>query len=129
MIKSFKHKGLERFFKTGDKSGIQATHAKRLRLQLTALNYAETPQQMDIAGWDLHPLSHDLKNHYEPNSISEIVPAKDEPEKLSSFNFTEERFERLVRQAYDQEKISISRAAEMLNLSAEEMRERVAEWL
>lgn len=72
---------------------------------------------------------HDLKNHYEPNSISEIVPAKDEPEKLSSFNFTEERFERLVRQAYDQEKISISRAAEMLNLSAEEMRERVAEWL
>ncbi|MBR7002630.1 MAG: type II toxin-antitoxin system RelE/ParE family toxin [Neisseriaceae bacterium] len=64
MIKSFKHKGLERFFKTGDKSGIQATHAKRLRLQLTALNYAETPQQMDIAGWDLHPLSHDLKNHY-----------------------------------------------------------------
>ncbi|MBO7485610.1 MAG: ImmA/IrrE family metallo-endopeptidase [Spirochaetaceae bacterium] len=72
---------------------------------------------------------HDLKNHYEPNSIADITPAKDEPEKLSSFNFTEERFERLVRQAYEQEKISISRAAEILNLSAEEMRERVAEWL
>ncbi len=72
---------------------------------------------------------HDLKNHYEPNSISDLVPAKDEPERLSSFNFTEERFERLVRQAYEQEKISISRAAEILNLSAEEMRERVAEWL
>ena len=62
MIKSFKHKGLERFFRTGDKSGIQATHAKRL--QLTLLNHAETPQQMDIAGWDFHSLSHDLKNHY-----------------------------------------------------------------
>ncbi len=72
---------------------------------------------------------HDLKNHYEPNSISDITPAKDEPEELSSFNFTEERFERLVRLAYEQEKISISRAAEMLNLSAEEIRERVAEWL
>ncbi len=73
--------------------------------------------------------NHDLKNHYEPNSISEIAPAKDEPRKLSSFNFTEERFERLVRQAYEQGEISISRAAEILNLSAEEMRERVAEWL
>ena len=72
---------------------------------------------------------HDLKNHYEPNSISDITPAKDEPAELSSFNFTEERFERLVRLAYEQEKISISRAAEMLNLSAEEIRERVAEWL
>ncbi len=72
---------------------------------------------------------HDLKNHYEPNSLSDITPAKDEPEKLSSFNFTEERFERLVRQAYEKDKISISRAAEMLNLSAEKMRERVAEWL
>lgn len=72
---------------------------------------------------------HDLKNHYEPNSISDIAPAKDEPKELSSFNFTEERFERLVRQAYEQEKISISRAAEILNLSAEEIRERVAEWL
>lgn len=72
---------------------------------------------------------HDLKNHYEPNSIADIAPAKNEPKELSSFNFTEERFERLVRQAYEQEKISISRAAEILNLSAEEMRERVAEWL
>lgn len=72
---------------------------------------------------------HDLKNHYEPNSISDITPAKDEPKQLSSFNFTEERFERLVRLAYEKEKISISRAAEMLNLSAEEIRERVAEWL
>lgn len=72
---------------------------------------------------------HDLKNHYEPNSISEFAPAKDEPKKISCFNFTEERFERLVRLAYEQEKITISRAAEMLSLSAESMRERIAEWL
>lgn len=72
---------------------------------------------------------HDLKNHYEPNSISELAPAKDEPKKISCFNFTEERFERLVRLAYEQEKITTSRAAEMLSLSAESMRERIAEWL
>ena len=72
---------------------------------------------------------HDLKNHYEPNSISELAPAKDEPKKISCFNFTEERFERLGRLAYEQEKITISRAAEMLSLSAESMRERIAEWL
>lgn len=72
---------------------------------------------------------HDLKNHYEPNSISELAPAKDEPKKISCFNFTEERFERLVRLAYEQEKITISRAAEMLSLSAKSMRERIAEWL
>lgn len=72
---------------------------------------------------------HDLKNHYEPNSISELTPAKKELKELSCFDFTEERYERLVRQAYEQEKISISRAAEMLSLSAESMRERIAEWL
>jgi predicted HTH domain antitoxin len=53
----------------------------------------------------------------------------DEPAELSPFSFTEERFERLVRQAYENEKISISRAAEILNLSTMQMRERVAEWL
>ena len=70
-----------------------------------------------------------MKNNYEPKSISEIVPATDEPAELSSFSFTEERFERLVRLAYEQEKVTMSRAAEILNLSATEMRERVAEWL
>ena len=73
--------------------------------------------------------NHDLKNNYEPKSISEIVPALDEPAELSPFSFTEERFERLVRQAYEQQKITISRAAEILNLSTMQMRERVAEWL
>ncbi len=41
MIKSFRHKGLERFFKTGSTSGIQAKHAVKLQIQLTALNVAK----------------------------------------------------------------------------------------
>ncbi|MFZ9997646.1 MAG: peptidase, partial [Burkholderiaceae bacterium] len=30
MIRSFKHKGVERFFKSGSLAGIQAAHAPRL---------------------------------------------------------------------------------------------------
>lgn len=64
MIKSFKHKGLERFFKTGNTSGIQAQHASKLKILLTALHHAENPQQMDMPGWKLHALKGQLKNHY-----------------------------------------------------------------
>ncbi len=31
MIKSFKHKGLAKFFKSGSTAGIQANHANKLR--------------------------------------------------------------------------------------------------
>ncbi|MCP3674586.1 MAG: Killer protein, partial [Gammaproteobacteria bacterium] len=31
MIKSFKHKGLEKFYESGSTRGIQANHAKKLR--------------------------------------------------------------------------------------------------
>lgn len=64
MIKSFQHKGLERFFKTGTKAGIQPHHAQKLRLQLTALNIAETPEEMNVPGWRYHALSGDLSGFY-----------------------------------------------------------------
>jgi proteic killer suppression protein len=38
MIKSFQRKGLEKFFLTGEMKGIQANHAKRLRLILGILD-------------------------------------------------------------------------------------------
>ncbi|KAA1192324.1 type II toxin-antitoxin system RelE/ParE family toxin [Photorhabdus heterorhabditis] len=56
MIKSFKHKGLEKFFKTGSTSGIQPKHATKLQIQLTALNMAKKPEDMSAPGWKLHPL-------------------------------------------------------------------------
>ncbi|SPZ22793.1 Plasmid maintenance system killer protein [Providencia rettgeri] len=46
MIKSFKHKGIEHFFKMGITSGIQSKHITKLRVQLTALNVAKKPQDM-----------------------------------------------------------------------------------
>ena len=56
MIKSFRHKGLRRLFETGDTVGVQVGHAKRLRLQLSALDTARTIDDMDISGFRLHPL-------------------------------------------------------------------------
>lgn len=56
MIKTFRHKGLKRFFDTGSTSGIQPRHAARLRMQLAALNTAMTIEDMDIPGFRLHLL-------------------------------------------------------------------------
>lgn len=56
MIKSFRHKGLRRLFETGNASGVQAGHAKRLRMQLAALDTAHAIDDLDIPGFRLHPL-------------------------------------------------------------------------
>ena len=64
MIRSFRHKGLERFYRTGSAAGIQAKHAKRLRLQLFALNRASAPQDMNAQGWKLHALQGSMAGHW-----------------------------------------------------------------
>ena len=56
MIQSFRHKGLKRFYESGSLAGIQPPHAKRLRMQLAALDTAESIGDMDIPGFRLHPL-------------------------------------------------------------------------
>ena len=60
-IQGFRHKGLERFFATGAKSGIQAKHADRLRLILGRLNVSTSPRDMNLPGLDLHELRGDRK--------------------------------------------------------------------
>lgn len=57
MIRSFRHKGLERFFYQGTKSGIQAKHAVKLRLILGRLGAAVVSKDMDLPGLNLHSLS------------------------------------------------------------------------
>ena len=61
MIKSFKHKGLEKFYRSGTTKGIQASHARKLRMQLAALDTAQTIDDMDIPGYRLHQLTGDRK--------------------------------------------------------------------
>lgn len=56
MIKSFRHKGLEKFYRTGATTGIQPAHVSRLRRQLFALSKAKKPSDMRAPGWALHPL-------------------------------------------------------------------------
>jgi len=56
MIKSFKHKGLEKFFLKGTKAGIQAKHANRLRLILGQLNASTSSADMDLPSLKLHEL-------------------------------------------------------------------------
>jgi proteic killer suppression protein len=57
MIRTFRHKGLEKFFNTGSKAGIQPAHATRLRLQLAKLDGAKTPDDMAMPGWKRHRLT------------------------------------------------------------------------
>jgi toxin HigB-1 len=56
MITSFRHKGLKRFYETGSTAGIQPSHERRLRLQLVALDTAVSLEDMDVPGFNLHPL-------------------------------------------------------------------------
>jgi proteic killer suppression protein len=64
MIRSFRHAGLEKFFLTGSKAGIQPAHAVKLNRQLTLLNTARDATRMNVPGWNLHPLKGDLLNHW-----------------------------------------------------------------
>ena len=57
MIRSFKHKGLEKFFLKGTKSGIQAKHAERLNLILGRLHASTGPKDLDLPGLKLHKLA------------------------------------------------------------------------
>src|SRR6266571_8487207 len=64
MIKSFRHKGIQDFFQTGSKAGIQPSQAPRLRVQLTRLEAATSPQDMNAPGWKLHQLSGKLSGFW-----------------------------------------------------------------
>jgi proteic killer suppression protein len=61
---SFVHKGLEQFFRTGSKAGIQPSHAAKLRRQLAQLEQAGSAQDMNLPGWGLHPLKGDMAGHW-----------------------------------------------------------------
>lgn len=63
-IKTFRHKGLRKFFESGSKSGIQAAHAKKIALILDRLDAATEVKDMNFPGSDFHPLRGELKGFY-----------------------------------------------------------------
>lgn len=64
MIRSFRHAGVERFFRTGSKAGIVPAHAEKLANRLQLLDFAKSPADMNMPGWGLHKLAGDLKGHW-----------------------------------------------------------------
>ena len=56
MIKSFDHKGLERYFYDGDKRGIQPAHSQKIADILDRLDASVTIPDMDYPGSNLHQL-------------------------------------------------------------------------
>jgi len=61
MVKSFKHKGLQKFYESGSAVGIQSKHKQRLRMILAALDSAHEIDDMNVPGFKLNPLKGKLK--------------------------------------------------------------------
>lgn len=49
MVRSFAHKGLERFYRTGSKSGIQAKHARRLVIEPLGLSVTAAARHLGVS--------------------------------------------------------------------------------
>lgn len=64
MIKSFRHKGLERYFRKGDARGIQPQHAGRITRILDLLDQAGNSDQLAVPGMFLHPLKGERKGEW-----------------------------------------------------------------
>ncbi|WP_044612616.1 type II toxin-antitoxin system RelE/ParE family toxin [Candidatus Williamhamiltonella defendens] len=64
MIISFRHKGLETFYRTGSTRGIQAKHAVKLNRLLASLDAASLPKELSYPGYKLHSLQGTLKGYW-----------------------------------------------------------------
>jgi len=64
MIESFKHKGLERFFTTGDKRAIPVQSAARIDRMLDRLDASIKAEDMDLPGYKFHSLKGDRAGEY-----------------------------------------------------------------
>lgn len=61
MIRSFRHKGLERFFTKSERSGIDAKQAGRIARVLDRLDAAVRPEDMNLPGYKFHQLKGDRR--------------------------------------------------------------------
>jgi len=64
MIQKFKHKGLKLLFESGNASGINPQHLARIRKILALLETAESIEDMNLPGLDLHQLKGDRKGEW-----------------------------------------------------------------
>ncbi len=59
MIRRFRHKGLERFFRRGDYRGIPAQSAARIERMLDRLDASTRAEDMNLPGYRFHGLRAD----------------------------------------------------------------------
>ena len=64
MIRSFRHRGLKRFFERGDRSLIRSDLLDRVEVMLAQLDVASSPEAMRIPNYRLHALKGDLKGYW-----------------------------------------------------------------
>ena len=64
MIRTFKHRGLERFFTKSDYRGIPAQFAARLERMLDRLDASSRPEDMSLPGYRFHALKGDRKGSF-----------------------------------------------------------------
>ena len=64
MIKSFRHRGLQRLYERGDSSRINPTLVDKVETALGLLDVAETPEAVNLPGYRLHPLRGDLRGFW-----------------------------------------------------------------
>lgn len=64
-IRSFRHRGLKRFYEHGDAKGLAPDQVKKLTNILTLLDEAQEPEDLGVyPGWRLHPLKGDMKGFW-----------------------------------------------------------------
>ena len=64
MIRTLRHRGLKRLYERGDPSKVRADQAERIALALADLDDAGKPSDLDLPGYQLHPLKGDLKGFW-----------------------------------------------------------------
>jgi toxin HigB-1 len=65
MIKTFRHRGLERYFSTGDARGLRSDQLNRIRRILGVLEAAASIETLQLLpGTRLHPLKGDLAGNW-----------------------------------------------------------------
>ena len=64
MIKTFKHRGLEKFFTSGSYKGIPGSSATRIERLLDVLDACAAPTDMALPGFKFHELKGDRKGTY-----------------------------------------------------------------
>jgi proteic killer suppression protein len=63
VIRNFKHKGLQRFYLSGDTRSITGSHAKRILIRLDRLNRINNLEELPTE-WKCHALHRELEGFH-----------------------------------------------------------------